>query len=87
MTELNPENLTTIAMREQWYKLLAIVLWKHRAELPKEVIITEKDIEGINKAFAGMPVVLAHTRADGIFLKVIDEAEGRRLAKEVRPSN
>ena len=85
--ELNPDNRTTQGLREQWYKLLAVVLWKHRDALPNEVVITGSDIEALLHAFPGMPVIVAHQRADGLVLRVVDESEGQRLADEVRARN
>lgn len=85
--ELNPDNRTTQGLREQWFKVLAVVLWKYRAELPAEVVLKPEDFEAITAAFPNMPTIVAHERADGLVLRVVDELEGRRLAAEVKASN
>lgn len=87
MSELNPDHPVTQGLREQWFKLLAVVLWKYRDTLPKHVVLTEADFAGIAAAFPNMPTIVAHDRADGLHLRVMDESEGQRLADEVRATN
>lgn len=85
--ELNPDHSVTQSLRDQWFKLLAVVLWKYRDALPKEVVLTAQDFDGIARAFPNMPTIVAHERADGLVLRVVDESEGRRLADEVKATN
>jgi hypothetical protein len=88
--EINPDNPVTQAVRDQWHKLLGLVIWKYGGkELPEVPMITGADVEAFAKAFEGrgMPTILAHDRADGLRLRLIDEEEGRRIAHEIRATN
>lgn len=80
--ELNPEHEVTSGLRGQWFKLLAVVLWKHRDALPADVVLTEADFNGIAAAFPTMPTVVAHERDGGLHLSVVDSVEGEQLARE-----
>lgn len=80
--EVNPENATTQKLREQWPKIVALLLHKYRLALGDDVTITGDDIRAMEQAYAGrgLPSVMADDNATGLHLRVVDEAEARRLA-------
>lgn len=80
MKELNPNHIVTATMHDHWYKLLAFVVLKY---LPgREIVITTEDIHNAMSQFKGMPCVVANDQPDGMRISVVDEKEGRRLAKK-----
>lgn len=89
MVELNPHNPVTEGLRGQWHKLVALVLWKHRDVLPKDIVLTARDFDQIEAEFAdrGGAAVLAHEKPDGLHLRVVDMEEARRLERETRATN
>lgn len=79
MSEINPNNAHLVAMREQWQKIVAILLVKFSPG--REVVITANDIESLGKVFPGeIPTVVTHEQRDGIHLKIVGEREARKLA-------
>lgn len=79
--ELNPDHPVTHGMREQWHKLLAILLYKYRDVLPRDVVLTSDDIRAIEQ-FDPQACVVAHDKADGLHLRVVTRREGEYLAAE-----
>lgn len=74
--ELNPNHPVTAALREQWHKLCAVLVHKTGK---REVVVTGEDLEALTRMFGGeMPCLLAHTRADGIYLSLLPESEARK---------
>lgn len=82
MTEINPGHPVTDALRGQWFKVLAVVLWKYRAVLPSDVSISPKDFDEISAAFPDMPTVVANEHDGALHLSVVSEEEGHRIARE-----
>lgn len=82
MSEINPGHPVTDALRGQWFKVLAVVLWKYRDTLPKDVNIGPADFDDIARAFPGMPTVVADERDGALHLSVVSEKEGRELARK-----
>lgn len=77
--EANPNHPVTQQMREQWHKIVALLL--HKFDLG-EVIITTDDLKALMVDYdGGMPAVVCHDKADGLHLRIVDEAEGLQLAK------
>jgi hypothetical protein len=77
--KLNPNNETVQKLDDQYYKLLGLVI--HKYDLG-EVVITGEDLDKWIKDTDGMPCLYAHDKEDGLHIKVVSEAEGRKLAKE-----
>lgn len=75
--EFNPNHPVTAKLRGQWHKLLAVVIHKYG-----EVTITSADIESLNATYPGMQGIVVHDSADGLHIWLVDEAEGRRLARD-----
>ena len=81
MRELNPNHRVTSTLHDQWHALLAVLLHKFRHDLPSEVVITEADVTAFGAAYTGGAVV-AHDKRDGLHLRLVNAAEGERLARE-----
>lgn len=78
-TEINPENEVVKTLHNQWHKVVAVILNKLNL---REIEITSMDIIKLQLDFPeGMPTVLADSRGGKFVIKLITEAEGRRLAK------
>jgi hypothetical protein len=77
MDELNPNHPVTRELREQWYKLCAILLWKSGAT---EVQITSDDIDGFMKS--GLANITMHPKDDVITLGLVSDAETVRLSRK-----
>lgn len=80
MSELNPNNETTSWLREQWHKIVAVLL--HKFDLG-EVVITVEDLGALTQAFAGGggPAVVAQDTSDGLHVKLVNMREGERIAE------
>ncbi len=79
MSEINPNNAHLVAMREQWQKIVGILL--HKFSPGREVIITAKDIEALATIAPGeIPVVVSFEQRDGIHLRMVGQREARKLA-------
>jgi hypothetical protein len=76
--ELNPNHPTTTSVREQWHKLCALLMVKLGTD---HVVITPNDIERLVRAGAGRAIVVQEL-ADGLHLRMVDQAEADRLARE-----
>lgn len=79
MIERNPNHRVTSALHDHWHKLLAIVLHKHRHDLPRDVVVTAADLNAFEAA--GHINIVAHDKPDGLHLLLVDDAEAERLAK------
>ena len=81
LDELNPDHPVTAELRQQWYKLLAVVM--HKLDR-RAIAITSEDITAMTNEFeaAGGPAIIAHSRNDGIFLHLVSMREGEKIAKE-----
>ncbi len=74
--ELNPGHPVTASLRDQWHKIVLLVMEKLGTT---EVVITQQDI---NRALQDQDrAVLVHDRADGLHVRIITMAEAERLAK------
>lgn len=80
MKELNPDHPTTKGVHDHWHKLCAIVMQKLGV---REIVITAEDVEFLASSPGGANIV-ADTRGGGevLTLRLVDDAEARRLAKE-----
>lgn len=74
--ELNPNNPTTTAVRDQWHKLCAILIFKGNV---REVEITPSDVARLEKEKLS---IVADCRGGNFVLRLVDEKEGERLARE-----
>lgn len=74
MSELNPNHPMTKAMHDHWHKLCAFVVKKYANG---HAIITLDDMTCI----AGMNIV-GEEKNDGIHLRIVDDAEAVKLARE-----
>lgn len=77
MNELNPNHPVTNEVREQWYKLCAIVLFKSGAT---EIQITSADIDRFMAS--GMANIVVRPKGDVITLKLVSDATAAKLARE-----
>ncbi len=77
MNELNPNHGVTKEVREQWYKLCAILLFKQGVT---EIEITSEDIEKFAKS--GRANIAVHPKDDVIILALVTDTEARHLARE-----
>jgi hypothetical protein len=75
--ELNPNHPVTVEIREQWHKLLAVLM--HKFGLT-EVEITVDDLLTLEKS--GLMNITAHPKGDVITLRLVSDAEAARLARE-----
>lgn len=78
MEELNPNHPVTARMRDEWHKVVALLL--HKYELG-HVVLTGEDVQRFGAEHPDS-VVMLFDRDDGIHLKIITRAEGERLAAE-----
>lgn len=79
MAEINPNNAHLQAMREQWQKIVAILL--HKFSPGREVIINAADIKALSTISPGeTPTVVSFEQRDGIHLRLVGEREGKKLA-------
>ena len=76
MSELNPNHPVTKEMREQWHKIVAVLLVKFGKS---EIEITEKDIEALTSG--GEKAVVADTRNNKFVIRLVSMEEGAMLAK------
>ena len=74
--ELNPNNPTTAAVRDQWHKLCAILILKGNV---REVEITTADVARLEKERLS---IVADCRGGKLVLRLVDEKEGERLARQ-----
>lgn len=73
----NPNHPVVQEMREQWYKLCAISLFKMGLS---ELQITSADIQRFMDS--GAANIVVHPKDDIITLRLVSDAEGDRLARE-----
>jgi len=73
----NPNHPVVQEMREQWYKLCAIALFKSGKT---ELQITAEDIERF--ADSGLANITVHPKGDTITLRLVSNAEAERLSRQ-----
>lgn len=82
MSERNPNHPVTRAAHDQWHKIAALLMFKFRAQMGSEVVITEADVVALAATPGGTNIVL-HEKADGLHLRLVDDDDADRLvAKE-----
>lgn len=72
--ELNPGHPVTISLRDQWHKVLAVLMRKTAVE---HFVISGEDIDLIGDGYC----VVGHHKADGLHIYIVDAATARELAK------
>ena len=77
MSEMNPNHPVTREVREQWYKLCALVLFKSGQT---EIRISSTDIERF--AASGLANITVEPKGDIITLRLVGDAEAARLARK-----
>lgn len=80
--ELNPDHPVTKGLRDQWYKMLAIILWKHRHDLGDEVVISLEDLREF--AESGHTTIVADDKRDGVHVFLVNDEEAIKLARRNR---
>jgi hypothetical protein len=78
--ELNPNHRVTSTVHDHWHKVVAILLHKFSNELGREVWIYPTDIEALEHS--GVCNVVIEDRDGAIRLRLVDDAEGKRLARK-----
>jgi hypothetical protein len=78
MTELNPNHPVTKAAREQWHKLLTLVMLKQGLT---HVVITRQDIHCLEEKTEGVNITVRELE-DGIHLQLVDDATARQLVAD-----
>jgi hypothetical protein len=78
--ELNPNHRVTAALHDQWHVIMAVLLHKHRHDLPRDVVITPDDIVRFQRAYPGHGAVVAHDKKDGLHLRLVQQDEANTLA-------
>lgn len=79
MTELNPNHPVTIASRDLWHKIVAMIM---TVQGRKKLQITPREVERCMKALDGSAVTIKFDDFNGITLQVVSAAEAERLARE-----
>lgn len=74
--ELNPDHPVTNEMREQWHKIVALLMMQ-RGET--EVEITLQEIQAMTLAVEPQAVVIEE-KGDRLLLRLVSMAEAQRLA-------
>lgn len=87
MAELNPENELVQAVRDQWQKIAALLLYQLKGT--GVVRIGVNDIEKFTNLFKGdMPTILmkieGRGREEEIVLQIVSAKEGKKLADQDR---
>lgn len=77
--ELNPDHPVTQDLRDHWSKVLAMVMKKCGLS---EVMITEADFKSLETG-QKMPCVIAHSRADGLLIKLLPKDEAMQYVNLV----
>ena len=80
MKELNPNHPVTSKVHDHWHKVVAILLHKFAKQLGREVRIYPYDIEALEHS--GLANVVIEDRDGCIRLRLVDQAEGERLARK-----
>lgn len=75
MSELNPNHEMTAAMREQWQKIAAVLVTKLGGG---HIVLTAEDI----MQYPSNSFMTIEEKEDGIHLRMVDQKEAERLAKE-----
>ncbi len=75
MSELNPNHPTTQAISDHWHKIAAILLHKLGHT---DVCITPADLEAMDQNTC----IVIQELDDGLHVRLVDMAEGQRLARE-----
>jgi len=75
--ELNPNHGVVAELREQWYKMCAIIMFKQGLT---RVVITNDDIERfVNSGYAN---IVAHPHGNVITITLVTDKEAARLARK-----
>lgn len=77
--ELNPNHPVVQEMREQWHKLLAIVMTDFGVE---EIEITPQMLEDFQALYGEGAAVVADTRGGKLTIRLVRGDEAARLARE-----
>lgn len=77
--EINPDHPATIGARDQWHKIVALLMNKLGL---REVIISDKEVECFANTAGGSAVVIQFKDGVGIILRLLDIKEAERLARE-----
>lgn len=77
MNELNPNHGVTNEIRDQWYKLCAIMLFKSGK---REIKITSEDIDQFMNS--GICNITVRPQDRVLTLALVSDAEAARLARE-----
>jgi hypothetical protein len=75
--EINPNHPVVQEMREQWYKMCAILLFKSGVT---KIEITASDVERF--ANSGLANIVCHPHGDVITLQLVSDAEAMRLVRK-----
>ncbi len=78
-SEKNPNHAATVAVREQWHKIAALLVAKFGK---REVTISVQEIDRAMSDPAGINITVRFSDERGIILKLVDDAEADRLANE-----
>lgn len=79
MSELNPNHPVTIASRDLWHKIVALML---RQLGKKKHVIPPREVERFAKEFGGSAVTIRFDDVDGITLEIVSPAEAERIARD-----
>lgn len=79
MTELNPNHPATVAAREQWHKIVALLMAQRGNT---RIVISEREVTDFAVKYHGSAVVIQFKDGVGIILRLVDEKEADRLARE-----
>ena len=74
--EVNPEDPITQSLRGQWHKVLAFVMQKLGVD---HVIVTADDLSAAMSRFPNGPAIVAHDKADGLHIRLVDMAQGQAM--------
>ena len=81
--EINPDHPLVNALRDEWPKIAAMLLWKLVGT--KTVTLTAEDIRAMTENFApGSAVIVAREHQGCLHFSVVPEAQARLLAEMER---
>lgn len=76
--ELNPNHPVTNELREQYHKLLAIVMWRFGMD---RLVVTSEEIERFVTDHPGGINVAFEPKGHNLTIRIVDDEEGARLAR------
>lgn len=79
MDELNPNHPVTTELREQYHKLLAIVMWRFGMDA---LTVTSEEIERFVADHPGGINVAFEPKGHTLRIRIVDDREGARLARK-----